>query len=572
MRKVRFLLALVAVAALAACTAPTEDWSDPEWIQMRLEAFDPRAFMEFQQLSDEQKAELVPTIIDVYNEGLRQEDSLRALVSAGDPRARDVFMAALERSDDTLAGLAARGLGELEDTESSAAIARRLAQVTQHDAYPAFLEALAKVPTPQAADVIAELMQRPAQRIGGIGTVRGGCEILGSVENPSDAAIQALGFSLVNFIPTTGEDALNECERALIAQGDRSIPTLVAMLNGTNQAVNTHLTTLRQPLSVGQLRGGATLAHLNTPAAQTALIEWFNTKREIPRQELSRMEVGEQQNWYNQQGQLFTLAVEGLAIANTPQALETLRGLEKATPPNQEPETLLDNFVEWFQLSNGAEFGLRTSVHEALSQVGNTEDRALLWSRAEEGTVERGGAAFNRELRANALHFLGRTATAGEMEQYEAVLEAHEGAAALQQHRAYFVLAQQCGEDAACYEARLTDATPVLEEETIAAQLAAVEEGQARDLFAANVIANVRTAAVWQLASRLGEPGRLLNHLDHDSTQVRFNIARALLVTPELPADTATKINAFIEADADNTAGAARDVRNAYRLILAVRR
>ena len=77
---------------------------------------------------------------------------------------------------------------------------------------------------------------------------------------------------------------------------------------------------------------------------------------------------------------------------------------------------------------------------------------------------------------------------------------------------------------------------------------------------------------VWQLALRVGEPGRLLGHLDHDSTQVRFNIAKALLVAPNLPADTNERIDAFLTADAANNAGPARDVRNAYRLAQAVRR
>lgn len=572
MRIARLVVAVGTACVMASCTSPTEDWTDPAWVELRIEALDPRAFNEFVNLAPSDQAAVVPAIIEVYNGGLRQEEALRALVAAKDPQAQPVFVAALERPADDLAGLAARGLASIDDRESAAAIARRLAQVTQHDAYPAFLDALEQMPTPQAADVVAELLLRPAGRIGGINTVRQGCRMLGLVENPSASVIDALAFGLVNFIPEPFQDALNECELGLIAQGDRAIPALQAMLNGQNQAVNTQLRTVRFPDSVGQLRGGAALAHLNTEASTAALIEWFNTKREIPRQELSRMEVGEQQNWYNQQGQLFTLAVEGLAIAQTDAARATLRSLESATPPNQEPVTALDNFVDWFQLSAGAEFGLRTAVHEAMSQIGTPEDRELLWTRAMSGTVERGSASFNRELRANALHFLGRTATAEEMPRYEAVLADHEGARALTAHRAYFVLAQLCGTDAACYEGTLTDATPVLEEPTIAALIAAQEEGQAREMMVAEIVANVRQASVWQLALRVGEPGRLLGHLDHDSTQVRFNIAKALLVAPNLPADTNERIDAFLTADAANNAGPARDVRNAYRLAQAVRR
>ena len=83
MTATRLTLLACVMAIVAACNAPTEDWSDPAWIDMRLEALDPRAFQEFTGLSAEQQAPLVETIVEVYNGGLRQEDALRALVAAG---------------------------------------------------------------------------------------------------------------------------------------------------------------------------------------------------------------------------------------------------------------------------------------------------------------------------------------------------------------------------------------------------------------------------------------------------------------------------------------------------------
>lgn len=554
------------LAIVAACNAPTEDWSDPAWIDMRLEALDPRAFQEFASLPAEQQGELVPTIVEVYNGGLRQEDALRALVAAADPAAKEVFLSALERADDSLAALGARGLAAIDDTASATAVAQRLSTVTQHEAYPAFLDSLKSIPTPQAADVVAELLFRPAPRIGGINTVRSGCSMLSLVENPSQQVMDALAFSLVNFIPQPFTDALNECELALIEHGDRSVPALLRMMNGEDQRVNTHLRSIQYPDSVGQLRGGAVLAHLASPAAVQALVTWFNTEKALP-EELLRMELTEQQQWYEQQGQLFTMAVEGLAIAQTPETVQTLRGLERIEGEG----ALLGNFQGWLGLSNGAEFGMRTAVHEALSQVGSNDDREMLWERAESGNVSRGGRAFTREIRANALHFVGRTARPDELARYEAVVEAQDDAGAFLAHRAYFVLAQQCGEDAACYNARVSDASPVLEDESIAALVAQQPEGQARDIFVASVAANASSGALWQLALRLGEAGKVLEHLDHDSTQMRFNVGKALLVTPTLPANTAEAIQAFIDGEENVTSGAARDIRHAYRLVTAIR-
>ena len=143
-RLTTLVLALFVLAA-TGCT-PEEDWTSPEYVQYRLELGDQRAFAEFTRLSPEAQAAMVPTLVEVYNSGVRQENSLQALVSAGDARAKDVFLSALNRTDDNLAGLAARGLAAIGATDASTAVAQRLATVTQHDAYPAFLEALNAIP------------------------------------------------------------------------------------------------------------------------------------------------------------------------------------------------------------------------------------------------------------------------------------------------------------------------------------------------------------------------------------------------------------------------------------------
>jgi hypothetical protein len=101
--------------------------------------------------------------------------------------------------------------------------------------------------------------------------------------------------------------------------------------------------------------------------------------------------------------------------------------------------------------------------------------------------------------------------------------------------------------------------------------IAATPEGPNRNMATQNVSGNARTGAVWQIATRLDQSTLLLDRLAHDSTQVRFNIGRALLVTPTLPADASAKIDAFIEADSGNSAGAARDIRHGYRLVKAIR-
>lgn len=566
------LTALFAASLLLGACTPAEDWTDPEYIQHRMEMNDPRAFSEFAHLTDEQKAELVPTLISVYDSGLRQEECLRALVATGDARAKDVFLSALQRSDDRLAGLAARGLASIGATDSATAVAQRLSTVTQHEAYAGFLDALNLIPTSQAADVVASVMMRPAPRVGGINTIRRGCTMLGAVENPSDGVLDALVFGLVNFIPQPFDDAMAECELALLAHGDAAVPKLTETFRGNNQAVNTQLTSMQYQLVVGRLRAGAVLAHIGTPAALAPLIEWFNTQQQIPVAELERMTPEQASAWYDFHGQLFTAAVQGLAYARTEPAIATLRGLEAA----ESEGSLLANFRVWFQLSAGAEFGLRTAVHEALMKVGDDVSRELLWERAFQGTVPTArGEYFQAEFRKNALHFVGRAARPGELARFTALANAQSNPGDFMMHLGYFALAEHCGDDVACYSGALLDPSPVLAQEAVTTALGGVEDPQTRTMLEAGMTQNVRTGAIWQLALRLGgQPAAgeaLLAALANPSMQVRFEAVEAMHFVAELPADARTRLQAFLDEQASSTAQGARELRQAVRLLLAMR-
>ena len=103
--------------------------------------------------------------------------------------------------------------------------------------------------------------------------------------------------------------------------------------------------------------------------------------------------------------------------------------------------------------------------------IGNPEDRELLWQRALAGDVQRGGAVTDTMLRINALHYLGRTALPGEMPRYEEVLAAQvpDFRQEFTPLRAYWVLAEQCQEDVACFAAALRDPSTIAADEILQA-------------------------------------------------------------------------------------------------------
>ena len=158
----RSLLGVLAVSLVATACAPKEDWNDPEWIGHRMQVGDEQAFLEFAHLSPEEMATLTPTLIQVYADGLRPEQCMRALLQIGSPDARGTYENALGRSDDHLAALGARGLAGIQATDAASDVATRLMQVTTPEEFAPFMDALLEMPTPESAEVVSDIVQRRA--------------------------------------------------------------------------------------------------------------------------------------------------------------------------------------------------------------------------------------------------------------------------------------------------------------------------------------------------------------------------------------------------------------------------
>ena len=564
-------LGLLSVMALSQACAPAQDWTSPEYIGHQVKEGDERAFAEISRLTPEQQKTLVPALIEAYNAGKRPQRAIEALASIADPSAKEAFGAALTQPDDMLAGVAARGLGNIGDKGSAAAIAKRLGEVTTDEAYPAFFEALSKLPIDPAADALSAVLMRPATKIGGASSVRLGCRALAEASAPTDVILDALVFGLVNFTPTPFKDPMPECELALLKLKDAGIPKLVELFEGKNTKVNEHLKGMSYPTVTGQLRAAAVLGHSQNPAAIKAITTFVSTPHPLPTAELAAMAVADQQNFYANSGQMFDQAAKALGAAGGPENLATLRKLENATDGS-----LLSNFAEWFSLSDGAEVGLRQSVHESLAIIGDASDRALLWDRATSGTVRRGGDNTAGLLRTNVLHYLGRTARPGERANFAKVLAAQtKFKASFAPDEVYFVLADKCQDDIACYTAAFKDPEATLKDSAFDAVLAGVEEAK-KAAFMTTATSNIRAAGIWQLAIRLGSNeaaiNAILDNLTIENMEARSEIAATLLFVDKFPADAKKKMEDAIASDkVEASAQGLKETRHGYRLIIATR-
>jgi hypothetical protein len=208
--------------------------------------------------------------------------------------------------------------------------------------------------------------------------------------------------------------------------------------------------------------------------------------------------------------------------------------------------------------------------------IGDASDRKLLWDRATAGAVGRGGDNTAGLLRTNALHYLGRTARPGERASFAKVLAAQtKFKSSFAPDEVYFVLADKCQDDVACYTAAFKDPAATLQDPAFASVLSGIEEAK-KASFMSTATSNVRAAGIWQLAIRLGANeaaiSALLDNLNIDNMEARSEIAATLLFVDKFPADAKTKIEASIAADTtkDNAQGL-KETRHGYRLIAATR-
>jgi hypothetical protein len=564
-----FAASAISGALLVGSGCRQADWTDPEYIILQLQVGSVKALDSLSELPIEQQRAATPALIEAYNGGLQRDRVLEALVRIADPAAQDLLLEILNGNEDDRAAMAARALSAAQLTDTSVAIAQRLQRTADRRQYPVFLSAINQMPTPGAADVVAEIVMNRAERIGGIDTVKNGCKLMATIDNPSAASVRAMVYGLVNLIPDPYADAMQDCEAALLRHRDAAVAPLVEMLNDQNQEVINLMRELNMRNVGAQLRAAVVLSHIGSDAAADALRTWLSAAHPAPVDELRLMAVNEQQDWYSLSGQLFTFAATGIGHRHNAEDLAVLRRLESLETPG----SLLNNYSTWFSLSSLAELGLRNAVYDQLARHGSPEDRTMLWERATTGATGRGGEGAAIELRSSILHFLGRNARPEEIELYAVVFNAQtpEAQGNFFVHRAYFALAEICSTNVECYAGMIDNQDQILLDEVFASYLAGITEQQQRDLEAGLLKKTAQIAAVWQLALRFADNpaagAALLGAIGHTSLEVREAVSEAFLTMPALPAEFAATVGAFLEAERTNNNPRARDARHLLNVL-----
>ncbi|MBN1947586.1 MAG: hypothetical protein JW797_18100 [Bradymonadales bacterium] len=534
------LLAIL-VVVLGACKQ--KNFSNMDYLAERIRVGDSRALREVARLtSPEDKVAMIPALVDCYNAGLNQVEVVSRLLDIQHPSAEPVFVDALRSDNTRMAGLAARGLGAIGALERVGVIAERLAQIRDPAQYEPFFEALRRLPgRPEVSGVVSDILMRPAGRIGGINTVKFGCQILGESRATDPATVEALIFGLVNFIPMPPQDALYECSLGLIQVGEPAVPALVNTFRAENATVNAHLLQMGYTVEVGSLRAAKVLAAMATPSALDAVVQWFSTEHRINMAELNAMTTEQAMNWFSNFGQQFMFATEYLGNLGRPGAEDPARAILIGLSARGQGR-VLENFRDFMGTSDDAEIGLRAAAIQALTNVGDIADRDVMLEMAVAGTL---GRAPNALIRKEAAHAFALLSQQGDLQRYQELLNATDDATLreeLEVYRPMVDVAEECNHDLNCLSSYLTHESMW-----------------------------VREKAAFDLAhfteNRVGAAEALLSRMDHESVDTRYNYLRALRRLP-LPPNGSERIDSLIErfSSADNT-----DLRYELRVLQVVK-
>lgn len=536
-------IGLTSVALMTSACRPSENWDDPKWVAYAMKHGHPKAFSAYSALDDAAREAMLPDVIAAYNSNQNQREALRALLTTPDARAVETFKNALARPDDEVALLGARGLVALGDSASGAAIADRLRTVTTPQTFLGFVEALELYPSPEAIDAVAAVAQRPAERIGGVATVQAACRTMENAPRATDEIVRGITFGLVNFRAQPYEDAVRECEMAALVHRDAVTPALVELYKGDNERAIEYVRGLGFNAATAEMRGAMVLGHLRNHDANNAIRTWLKTEQVVPRSEIAAMNLQQQQNWYDNHGQLFEISVKALAYERAPEDRVLLRSL--TTPTGD-----LRNFRAWFSLSEGAELGLRQAAATALASVANADDKAFLWNEARTGDIARGGEQTDTLYHLNVVHAIGRIASKGDMAAFQTAFKAqperwkHEFRALM----GYFVLGEACGDDMQCRANYVLDPQPLLDSKEVRAWVAEETEAR-RPALEEGLKSAIQAGGVWQIAHLGGDAAAsdLLTNLMRKGPEVaQTAIPEALLFCRQFSPTVSQELDAWL--------------------------
>jgi HEAT repeat protein len=423
MRTSQLALSALSLSALLAVTnlACQGDPDDPmTWakqlkdLRTQKEALDNLAKMDV-----EKARPAVPALIDLYNDDKRPEH-LEALARYKDPRSKALMISALDYTDDDFdrATIAAGVLGEMKAPDAVdpliKALERQLPIKSRaNSARIAALRALVKIGDKRAVPTLMKILTTSADEQDFLLNQKAA---LGLAELRDPQAIPALEKGL--FMTGRGTQTFQECRLALVRIGPPAIEPLIQLLQEKNADVQDMAMKLKfdeATPGVVPHKAAILLGDLRAKSAVPALVARLHQKAK---------------------GSEHLSALIALGYIATPPAVDAILSVLK---------------------DGKADAGERASAADALYLSGDRRAVPTLLEIAKSGYVTVDGQKAS-DLRASAAIALARIAGKETFPSFKAIVDKEEeaqGVFGLALDR--MLVANECGEDVACYGKKLND-------------------------------------------------------------------------------------------------------------------
>jgi HEAT repeat protein len=473
------LAAVCVVVALGAAACEKPDWTSPAYLSQQIKEGDRlRALDELAKLPREKQVEVVPALIDAYNNNLDKERAFDLLAQLRDKQALNVYVDALRNgSSNAIKGKAATALGDLKATEHIGDLLELFKSVPNEPLRRSVLEALKQMPDPQVFGLVTEILTVYDPDREPIAYHSYACDIMAEVDSKqmTDSVVQALVYGM--FLDNaTGQNVYKECATAVFNAGKRATPELLKVVKGEHEKVNKRFARYSSYVAgTNEIKAADVLGLIRDPAAFDDLAAFLVTKRQAP---VTYTEDKKNQ-WLINQVQLFVYAAGALADIGLPKSADALEPFVKLDPKAYEP---YQESIEGKALSQHDMF---LAGADGLNTIGDRGRLPVLLEAARKADMPSlkryGDEGFVFQPRWEAARAFARLGRGDDLEAYDKLIaeEKVEGAKAeFQKHRPMLVVAQECRDQVACYGRYLTGDKKA-EAEKAAWELGRLEGGEA---------------------------------------------------------------------------------------------
>jgi HEAT repeat protein len=417
--RIRLLSSVVVAALSVAGVACQGDPNDPlTWAKQLKDLRTQKEALDHLANMDVEKARpAVPALIDLYKETKRPEH-LEALARYKDAATKPLFLEALEFTDDDFdrATIAAGVLGEMKAADAVDPLMKALERPLPiksraNSARIAALRALVKIGDKKAVPSLMKILTTSADEQDFLLNQKAA---LGLAELRDPQAIPALVKGM--FMTGRGTGIFQECRLALVRIGAPAVEPLVALLEGKNTEINEMATKLKfDEFTPGVVphKAAILLGDLRAKSAVPALVGKLHVKAK---------------------GDEHRSALIALGYIGSPAAVDAILAYLKDAK---------------------AEATSRASAADALYLSGDRRAVPALFEIAKTGYVTVDGQKAS-DLRASAAIALSRIAGKESVAAFKAMVDKEEEVqgvfgAALDR----MLVAEECGEDVACYGKKL---------------------------------------------------------------------------------------------------------------------